>query len=169
MAVTVTPETREILGVTCMVVRDVATVDGTTTEDTYDWYAQDDTGTLWYMGEDTTAYDGDQTSKEGSWEGGVDGAKPGILIEGDPQVGDVYRQEYLAGEAEDQGEVLSLDEAVTVPVGSYTGCLETKDFSALEPDVVEHKYYCPDVGQVLTETAMGAPETEELTGLTPPQ
>jgi len=166
--VTVTGETRVVMGVTCMVVHDVAMVGGVLAEDTYDWYAQDDQGNVWYFGEDTTAYDRDMVSKEGSWEAGVDGAKPGRVVLGDPRVGDVYRQEYLEGEAEDQGEILALDASVTVPYGSFTGCLLTKDFSELEPNVVEHKYWCPDVGVVLSETVVGAAEHEQLVAVTGP-
>jgi hypothetical protein len=166
VTVTVTAETIEIVGVTCMVVHDVASLDGTTLEDTWDWYAQDDDGNVWYFGEDTTAYGDGAPSTAGSWKAGVDGAKPGIVAEGAPEVGDVYRQEYLAGEAEDQGEVLDLDASITVPYGSFSGCLKTKDFSELEPDVVEHKYWCPDVGMVAAEAVVGDPEHEVLVAVT---
>ena len=169
VTVTVTADTKIVMGVTCMVVRDIAKSGGQVVEDTYDWYAQDDAGTVWYFGEDTTAFDGGQSSKEGSWEGGVDGAKPGIIIPGTPRVGAVYRQEYYAGEAEDQGEILSLDAAVTVPYMTFTGgCLKTRDFTALEPDVEEHKYYCPGVGPVRAEAVKGGPEHEDLITVTRP-
>jgi hypothetical protein len=168
VVVTVTSDTKVILGVTCVVVHDVADIGGTVIEDTYDWYAQDDQGNVWYMGEDTTAYDGAMTNKEGSWEGGVAGAKPGIVMEGTPQVGDVYRQEYYPGEAEDQGEVLGLNESITVPFGTFTGCVKTKDFSELEPEVVENKWYCPGLGQVAAIAVMGAPEHEELIAVATP-
>jgi hypothetical protein len=166
--VEVTADTKVILGVTCTVVHDVASIDSTVVEDTFDWYAQDDEGNVWYFGEDTTKLGGGTSSKEGSWEAGVDGAQPGIIAEAAPRVGDVYRQEYLRGEAEDQAEVLSLDESISVPFGSYTGCLMTKDFSELEPDVVEHKYYCPGVGQVAAVSVAGDPEHEELVAVTAP-
>jgi len=168
VTVTVTSETRVVMGVTCMVVHDVSTVSSVVAEDTYDWYAQDDAGNLWYFGEDTTAYDGDQSSKEGSWEAGVDGAEPGIAIEGDPRVGDVYREEFLAGEAEDQGEVLDLDAAITVPYGSFTGCMLTREFTELEPDNVEQKYWCPGVGNVESHTVSGGAEHEQLVQVTAP-
>ncbi|HUS29169.1 MAG TPA: hypothetical protein VMZ53_11680, partial [Kofleriaceae bacterium] len=148
VTVTVTADTKLVMGVPCVVVRDTARSGGQIVEDTYDWYAQDDQGTVWYMGEDTTAYDGGMTSKEGSWQGGVDGALPGKIIPGSPHVGDTYRQEYYEDEAEDMGQILALDASITVPAGSYVGCLQTRDFSALEPEIEENKWYCPGVGQV---------------------
>jgi hypothetical protein len=165
--VTVTSDTRVVMGVTCMVVHDVASQDGVVHEDTFDYYAQDDTGTVWYFGEDTTAIDGGMTSKEGSWEAGVDGGQPGIIALGTPHVGDSYRQEFLAGEAEDEGEVVSLDASITVPAGTFTGCMETRDFTALEPDVEEHKIYCPGVGVVEAHATKGGAETEQLVAVTP--
>jgi hypothetical protein len=166
--VTVTTQTRVVMGVTCTVVHDVASSGGVVVEDTYDWYAQDEGGSVWYFGEDTTAFEGGATSKEGSWEGGVDGAKPGIVMLGTPQVGARYRQEYLEGEAEDEGEVLSLDASVTVPYGSFTGCVQTRDFTALEPDVEENKYYCPMVGEVRAMVTKGGAEHEDLIAVTKP-
>jgi hypothetical protein len=164
---TVTSDTKDVNGVTCVVVHDIASIDGTTTEDTFDWFAQDDAGNVWYFGEDTTEYDGSESSTAGSWAYGTDGAQPGMVAEANPQVGDVYRQEYLAGEAEDQAEVLSLDESITVPYGSFDHCVMTKDFSEIEPDVVEHKYWCSGVGTVESETVVGAPEHEALVSVTP--
>jgi len=166
--VTVLSETKVIKGITCVVVHDVSMTGGMVGEDTRDWYAQDDQGNVWYMGEDTTAFDGGMTSKEGSWEYGVDGALPGIVMKGSPKVGDVYRQEYRAGEAEDEGEVLSIDASVTVPAGSFTGCVQTRDFTALEPSVEENKFYCPNVGQVRAMTTKGGAEHEDLLAVTRP-
>jgi hypothetical protein len=162
VTVTVTSETKLVMGVTSMVVRDTARSGGQIVEDTYDWYAQDDQGSLWYMGEDTTEFDGSATSKEGSWEGGLDGALPGKIIPGSPHVGDTYRQEYYEGEAEDMGEILSLDASVTVAAGSFTGCLQTRDYSALEPEIEENKWYCRGTGQVRAIATKGGAETEDL-------
>lgn len=167
VTVTVTDQLETVMGIPCVVVHDVAKVEGEIVEDTFDWYAQDAEGNVWYFGEDTTAFDGGQTSKEGSWTAGVDGAKPGIVALANPQVGDSYRQEFLEGEAEDEAEVLDLDASITVPFGSFTGCLKTKDFTRLEPDVFEHKYYCPGVGQVAAELASGGEEHEYLVEVTP--
>jgi hypothetical protein len=166
--VTVTTQTRVVMGVTCVVVHDVASAGGAVIEDTFDWYAQDDQGTVWYFGEDTTAFEGGATSKEGSWEAGVDGAKPGIVMLGTPAVGERYRQEFLEGEAEDEGEVLSIDASVTVPYGSFTGCVQTRDFTALDPDVEENKYYCPMVGEVRAMVTKGGAEHEDLIAVAKP-
>ena len=167
VVVTVTNETKVIMGVTCLVVRDTASLEGSVIEDTNDWFAQDVEGNVWYFGEDTAEYDnGEIISTEGSWEAGVGGALPGIVMEGNPKVGDVYRQEYLEGEAEDMAEVLSLDESVTVPYGSFEHCLMTKDWTPLESGIVEHKYYCENIGEVLAEKVQGGSEREELVGVT---
>jgi hypothetical protein len=161
--VTVTTDTKVILGVTCTIVHDVATVAGSVIEDTFDWFAQDAEGAVWYFGEDTKELNsnGDVVSTKGSWEAGVDGAKPGIVIPASPTVGQQYRQEYYACTAEDMGEVLALDASADVPAGSYSGCLKTRDTTPLEPSVEEEKYYCPGKGLVLSvDTKSG--EREEL-------
>ena len=165
---TVTTDTRVVMGVTCIVIHDVASSGGQVLEDTFDYYAQDDAGTVWYFGEDTTAYDAGTSSTEGSWLSGVDGGKPGIVMPGTPVVGDRYRQEYLAGAAEDAGEILDLDAAVTVAYGSFTGCVKTRDFTALEPDTEEQKYYCPNIGTVRSEATKGGAEHEDLVAVTHP-
>jgi hypothetical protein len=163
--VRVTHDTRLILGVTCTVVRDTVTEGGTLIEDTYDWFAQDAEGNVWYMGEDTVEYEaGQPVSTAGSWEAGQDGAKPGRIMLASPQVGDRYRQEYYACEAEDEGEVLAVGESVTVPQGSHTGCVRTLDTTPLEPDVQEHKTYCPGVGVVL-EVDLETGTRTELTSI----
>jgi hypothetical protein len=149
--VTVTSDTRVILGITCVVVRDTVSTGGQIIEDTYDWFAQDTEGNVWYFGEDTKEYeDGAVVTTEGSWEAGVDGAKPGIVMHAtQPAAGSPYRQEYYPCEAEDMAEVVSLNEAVSVPFGQYGNCLQTREFTPLEPDANEYKYYCQDVGVVL--------------------
>ena len=161
--VNVTHETKEILGVTCIVVRDRVWVDGELVEDTFDWFVQDKAGNVWYFGEDSKEYEGGKVvSAEGSWEAGVDGAKPGIIMKANPQVGDAYRQEYYEDEAEDMAEVLSLNESVSIPYGSFENCLKTMEWTPLEPDVVEHKYYAPGVGVILEVAVEGEEERVEL-------
>ena len=161
--VTVTDRTRIVMGVETRVVHDLVTEDGVPVEDTFDWYAQDDDGNLWYFGEDTTEFeDGKPSGHAGAWEAGVDGALPGILLPADPDVGMTYRQEYYAGEAEDRAKVLSLDESVSVPFGDYSGALMTEDTTPLEPEVVERKYYVRDVGPVLALKVKGDTGREEL-------
>jgi hypothetical protein len=145
----VTSDTKEIMGVKCVVVDDRGYDGGKLIEKTYDWFAQDNKGNVWYFGEDTKELDnGKVTSTHGSWEAGVDGAKPGIIMQGDPKIGESYRQEYYKGEAEDTAEVVSLDESATVPYGSFDRVLETREWTPLEPSYDEHKYYAAGVGQV---------------------
>lgn len=152
VVVTATSETRRIAnGVSARVVRDTVTLDGEIIEDTLDWYAQDAEGTVWYLGEDTAEFeDGEISSREGSFEAGVDGAQAGVIMPAVPEVGMAYRQEHYAGEAEDRGEVLALGESVAVPAGEYDDLVQTADTTPLEPDVLEHKYYAAGVGLVLT-------------------
>ncbi|MGH8822952.1 MAG: hypothetical protein ACRDVN_00540 [Jiangellaceae bacterium] len=161
--VEVTGETRDVMGVTCVVVRDTVTLDGEVIEDTFDWFAQAADGAVWYFGEETYEYeDGEIVSTEGAWEAGVDGAQAGIVMPAEPRVGDSYRQEYYEGEAEDAAEVLSLTESATVPVGTYADVLMTEEVNPLEPDVVEHKYYARGVGPILTVQVQGGSDREEL-------
>jgi hypothetical protein len=172
ITLTTTHDTKVILGVTCVVVHDLVTIHGTTTilEDTLDWYAQDKDGTVWYFGEDTKKYENGvgPADTEGSWEAGVNGAKPGIVMHGHPEdfINVVYRQEYLPGVAEDKTEVLSINESVTVPAGTFTNCVLTKDYSDIEPGVTEHKYFSPGVGQVSTVMVQGGNEEEALVNIT---
>ena len=161
--VTVTDRTRIVMGVETRVVHDLVTENGVPVEDTFDWYAQDDDGNVWYFGEDTTEFeDGKPAGHAGAWEAGVDGALPGILLPADPEVGMTYRQEHYAGEAEDRAEVLSLDESVSLPFGDFSGALQTEDTTPLEPGVVERKYYVRDVGPVLAVKVKGDTGREEL-------
>ena len=162
ITVTVTQTTRLIAGITATVVHDVVSQDGQVREDTWDWYAQDRDGNVWYLGEDTKEYEHGTQSTEGSWETGVKGAKPGIVMPAHPRVGQMNRQEYLIGIAEDEGEIIALDETVTVAAGTFTGCVKTKEWSRLEPGVLEHKYYAPGVGVVAEVDIEGGTEHVEL-------
>jgi hypothetical protein len=164
VVVTVSSETKEIAnGITAVVVRDTVTQDGEVIEDTFDWYAQDADGNVWYLGEETEEYEnGEVVSTAGSWEAGVDGALPGILVPANPTDDMAYRQEYYAGEAEDNGEVLSVEERVEVEAGEWENVLMTKDTSALEPTILEYKFYAPEVGPVLAIGISGGGGREEL-------
>jgi hypothetical protein len=145
----VTHHTKNVMGVQCVVVDDRGFEDGKLIEKTYDWFAQDKEGNVWYFGEDTKEYDnGKVVSTKGSWEAGVDGAKPGIIMQANPKVGQSYRQEYYKGEAEDMAKVQSLDQSVRVPYGSFDHVLLTKEWTPLEPSYAEQKYYASGVGQV---------------------
>ena len=168
VVVTVTSKTRKIAnGVTARVVRDTVSEDGEIVEDTFDWYAQDAEGNVWYLGEDTAEFeDGKKVSSEGSFEAGVDGAMAGVVMPAHPRPGLAYRQEYYRGEAEDNGEVLSSHEMVDVKYGHFTSAVLTKDTSAIEPDVLEYKLYARGVGQVLTLDIAGGSGREELLTVT---
>jgi hypothetical protein len=169
--VTVTDMSKEVMGIPVVVVRDTVRdgPDGEIIEDTFDWYAQDTDGNVWYMGEDTKEYAaGAVVSTEGSWEAGVDGAQPGIVMHAmPPDPGEPYRQEYYACEAEDFAEIISTTEMVSVTFGDYEDCIQTREFTPLEPDVNEYKYYCADVGLVLQED-LDTGESVQLIDMTVP-
>ena len=164
VVVIATSMTRRIAnGIDARVVRDTVRQDGQVLEDTFDWYAQDDEGNVWYLGEDTAEFeDGRITSREGSFEAGVDGAQPGIVMPAEPARGQRYRQEFLVGEAEDQGAVLSAEELVEAPMGRYDSAVLTRDTNPLEPEVSEYKLYARGVGLVLTLDVSGGNGREEL-------
>jgi len=164
VVVIVTRETKRIAnGITARVVRDTVTEDGELVEDTFDWYAQDSDGNVWYMGEDTGEFaNGKLKTRKGSFEAGVDGALPGIIMPGKPQPGLSFRQEYYEGEAEDNGEILSTDEMADVPIGHFDNMLMTKDTITIEPNVLEYKLYAKDVGMVLALGISGGGGREEL-------
>jgi hypothetical protein len=144
-------------------VRDTVSQDGQLVEDTFDWYAQDHRGNVWYLGEETAEFEnGEIASTQGAWEAGVDGALPGIAIPADPQPGMKYRQEFYKGEAEDNGEVLSTNEMAEVPHGQFDDMLLTKDTITIEPDVLEYKLYAKGVGPVLVLGVSGGGGREEL-------
>jgi hypothetical protein len=168
VVVTVTNKTKQIAnGVEARVVHDVVSEDGEPVEITDDWYAQDSEGNVWYMGEDTAEYEnGKVVTRAGSFEAGVDGAQPGIIMPAQPEVGQAYRQEYYQGKAEDEGAVLSLDAQAEVPAGHYPDALMTQDTNPLEPKVFELKFYARDVGPVLAVSVSGGTDREELLSYT---
>ncbi len=145
--------TRVVAGIESRIVRDRVFVDGLVIEDTFDWYAQDNGGNVWYVGEDVTDFEYDDdgnligTSHPGAWEAGVDGARPGYIMEANPQVGDHYYQEFYAGVAEDEGKVLGLGETLTIPLRTYRNVLRTADLG-LETDAFAHKFYAPGIGLI---------------------
>ena len=159
ISVEVRRETKLIEGVTCIVVNDVVEEDGVIIEDTDDWYAQDLDSNVWYCGEialNFESFEGDVPEDpelvdiEGSWKGFRDGAKPGIIMQGTPTVGQVYRQEIALGNAEDAAEVISTSGSASVPfVSCVKSCVVTREFTAIEPDVNDNKYYAPGIGPIL--------------------
>jgi hypothetical protein len=169
--VEVTTQTKTILGVTATVVHDRVFLEGELTEDTFDWYAQDVQGNVWYLGEQSCEVENGQcVSSGGSWEAGVDGALPGVIMWADPgaHTGSAYQQEFLVGTAEDVAKVIGLNAKVETPYGSFTGCLETMDWSPLETASREHKFYCPGTGLVLELAPSSGHERSELVGIVKP-
>jgi hypothetical protein len=169
--VEVLDETKDIVGIKATVVRDRVFERCEVIEDTLDWYGQDAAGNVWYLGEQTAEYEhGQVTTTAGSWETGVDGALPGIVMLAEPQAGDQYRQEFLQGDAEDVGEVTAVSGAVSVPAGSWSGAdvLVTEEWTPLEPDVRERKVYARGLGVVRIKTIQGGHELTTLTSATIP-
>ncbi|HET7193954.1 MAG TPA: hypothetical protein VFI99_03085 [Nocardioides sp.] len=168
VVVTVTTETKQVAnGIEARIVRDTVSEDGEVVEDTFDWYAQDADGNVWYLGEDTAEFeDGKLDTREGSFEAGVNGGLPGVIMPADPVAGMKYRQEYYKGQAEDNGEVLATGEQAEVAAGHYDDALLTADTSAIEPDVNEYKLSAPGVGVVLTLDVSGGAGREELLSTT---
>ena len=165
----VTRQTKEILGVTTTVIHHLNYEEGILIEDTFDWFAQDKDGNVWYFGEDTKELDedGNVISTEGSWEAGVDGALAGIIMLADPQVGDTYSQEFAPDVAEDMAEVIGFEDNVCVRYGCFDNVLVTKEWTPLEPDIVEHKYYAQGVGFIFGIMVEGGEEQTELVRIRP--
>jgi len=161
---TVTEDTKVILDVTTTVVHHLSYENGVLIEGTFDWFAQDVDGNVWYFGEDTKELDenGNVVSTEGSWEAGVDGAQAGIIMLGDPKKGKRYRQENAPDIAEDMAQVRRLNASVCVPYGCFDNVLVTKEWSPLEKGVVENKYYAKGVGFIFGVTVKGGNEQTEL-------
>jgi hypothetical protein len=164
---TVTSRTKRISGVLCTEIDDRLYTKGHLSERTKDWYAQDVSGNVWYFGEDTAELNasGRVTSREGSWQDGVHGAHAGIFMPAKPKIGQTFRQEYYKGHAEDHFTVLDLAASVSVPYGSSKHALLTKEFTPLEPGVLDHKLYVRGIGEVKEETVKGGSERWELKDL----
>jgi len=157
-----TENIKKIMGVRVAEVRDRVYVDGDLAEDTRDWYAQDKNGNVWYFGESSKDFiNGKLVSTDGSWVAGVYGAKPGIVMKADPLPGDEYYQEYYPGVAEDKGMVIAVGLSVKTKYGSFSNCVQTKDWNPLEPGEEEYKYFCPGIGFVY-ESEIDGSETVQL-------
>lgn len=164
--VEVTNKTKRILGIAATVVHDQEYLDGVLVEDTFDWYAQDTQGNVWYLGEDSRQIqNGVVVGTEGSWEAGVNGASAGLIMLAKPKVGAQYQQEFAAGVAEDMAKVLSLSATAEVVYGAFTGCLKTEEWTPLEPGAREAKFYAPGVGLVLELQSRGGGVRNELTAI----
>jgi hypothetical protein len=154
--VTITTKTKKILGVTCAVVSGSIYLDDKLAEKTSGWYAEDKNGNIWFFGQDARQYkDGKTAGSGGSWQAGLKGAQPGIIMQARPEIGVSYRQDYYKGKAEDMAQVVSLSETASVPNGDYKDLLLIKTWSALEPTLVENKFYAKDVGLILIKGVQG--------------
>ena len=151
----------------CWVVRDKVFIRGVLRENTFDYFAQDRDGNVWYFGEDTEELDknGRVVSTAGTWRAGVDGAQPGVIMEAHPNVNDHYFQEVAAPLAQDEAIVLNLHETVAVPLGKFTNCLVTKEFTQLEPGNIERKFYARGVGFILGVVVKGGNERLALVNI----
>lgn len=161
---TVTHRTRTIDGARTVAVSDLLYLRGRLEERTTDYYSQDRDGNVWYFGEDTAELgpNGNIKDTSGSWLAGKDGAMPGIFMYAHPRPGQSARQEFLQGEAEDHFQVLHLGERVTVPYERFGNALLTKEWTPLEPGVLDHKFYARGIGTVLEQTVRGGNERNEL-------
>ena len=159
--VATTSRTKKIDGVTTRVVEDRLYLNNVLSERTSDYYAQDRCGNVWYFGEDTAELDrhGHVVSTEGSFHAGVDGAQPGVFMQAHPQLGRRFRQEWYQGQAEDVFKVIDRSAPVTVPFGSFRHALRTEETNALEPDVLDNKYYVRGIGEVAELSVKGPRET----------
>jgi hypothetical protein len=165
VVVSVSNKTKQIAnGITARIVHDRVTEHGKVVEDTFDWYAQDSDGNVWYLGEDTVecSKKGKIKSSSGSFEAGVDGAQPGIIMPANPEPGLEYRQEYYAGHAEDHARVVSVNEQAEVPFGHFTDVVMTRDLNPLDPKLLEFKFFAKGVGPVLATAVSGGSDREEL-------
>lgn len=161
--ITVLNETRIVMGIETTIVTDKVYLNDVLVEDTDDWYVQDKDGNVWYFGEEVDNYkDGVLTDHYGSWEAGVDGAEPGILMLANPVIGTKYRQEFYVGEAEDEGEIVGKNEKVIVIAGTFTGCLKIRETNPLDPTFLEFKYYAKGVGLVKVDMIDEPIEYEQL-------
>ena len=158
-----TQDTRVVMGVTCMISEFRAWENGELVEIAWDWYAQDQDGSVWYFGEDVENYeDGVLVDTDGSWEAGVEDAVPGLMMKASPQVGDTYYNEYYEDEAVDQSRVLSVSASITVEYGDFVDCVKTEDWTDLEPGITEHKYYANGIGLVYEIKVEGGSGSIEL-------
>ncbi|MEU4191792.1 hypothetical protein AB0E69_07840 [Kribbella sp. NPDC026611] len=159
--VVTTSRTRVIDGVRTRVVEDRLYLDNVLAERTSDYFAQDRCGNVWYFGEDTAELDahGRVVSREGTFHAGVDGAQPGVVMQAHPQLGRYFRQEWYAGQAEDVFKVISLN----ATFGRYHHALRTQETTALEPGVIDNKYYVRNIGEVAEIAVKGPTEALKLT------
>ena len=163
----ITHNQKTILGVKIIVVLDRLYKSGSLAESTLDYYAQDEDGNVWYFGEDTKEFaNGKVVSTAGTWRAGRNGARPGIIMPAHPKVGQTHQQEFAPPVAEDMATVLRLDATISVPFGTFHHCLQTADFTPLEPGAKEIKSFCPGIGFVKGRDVKGGSVRLALTKIT---
>jgi hypothetical protein len=164
--VAVTHRTKRIMGIDAVVVLDQVFSAGRPEERTFDWYAQDKQGNVWYFGEDSSNYEhGRWVRDEGSWEAGLGSGKPGIIMLAHPKRGDAYRQEYSPGHAVDQARVVGSGGPVTVPYRSFARTLAIREYSSIDKQF-ERKYYARGVGVIKEQALTASKERSELVRVT---
>lgn len=162
----VTRDHKQILGVPVVVVLDRVFMSGELVEKTFDWYAQDKQGNVWYFGEDTKEFEnGKVTTTEGSFEAGQHGARAGIIMRAHPVLYQITPQEEAPGVAEDKARVIGLDVTLKLPFGTLRHCLKQAEFTDLEPDAVEFKEYCPGIGVAHGRDIRGGTANTALTAV----
>jgi hypothetical protein len=167
LTVTDTAHTKLILGILCLGVQDRVSTPEWLLEDTWRWYAQDMKGDVWYFARETKKYDREVVTESWSWQAGVDGAKPGRIMPGKPQdfLNKEFWQAYAPGKAEEKAQILSVNETVAVPFGSFSGCVKVKAYSDLDPGALEYRYYAPGVGLILCEEGATGSRRIQLVGI----
>lgn len=161
--VSVSARVTRIMGIPAATVRDRLFLDGELVERTTDWYSQDRSGNVWYLGEATAELEGGRVvSREGSFRAGTDGARGGIVMPAHPRRGREYRQELLPGHAEDRARIQSLRAAVRVPFVSSRRALRTLECTPLEPRVLDVKVYVRGLGTVTERQVRGPGPREAL-------
>jgi hypothetical protein len=147
----VLPKTDRVAGVEVTVVEDKEFKNGELVESTLDYFAQHRDGSVYYFGERVDEYEGGKVvSHEGQWLAGEGKNREGVFMPAQPTLGQVFEQEKAPGVAEDTSTIVAVDQSVTTPAGSFSGCLKMEDFSPLAKET-EFKFYCPGVGVVREE------------------
>jgi hypothetical protein len=161
--VRVTGKTRTLAnGVRARALRDAARESGRLVEVAFEWYAQDAAGNVWYLAEDVMELVRGRLRRTDGWEAGVDGAQPGVVMPGAPEVGMRFRQQHYRRKNGDRSEILSLEERVKVPARHFNEVLMLRETTPVEPRAAEYKFYAPGVGLVLTQEVSGGRARLEL-------
>jgi len=130
-----------------LVVEDREFADGKLAEVTLDYFAQDDDGIVYYLGEDVDEYKNNKVvGHSGAWLLGKDTQTPGVLMPAHPKVGDKFMSEDVPKITWEKDEVVSVSETVIVPAGTYKNCVKIKEVAS--DGTTEYKFYAPGIGCV---------------------